>query len=91
MIGAYLTFNGMKLITSTQARTLWKIQGKPIDRRTFDKIVKYFGIKPEYTSPQGSRFFDEEKIKEIAPKLPRKRSQFRPETGGLIRYFQDRD
>ncbi len=66
----------MDFVTSTQARNILKVKDpetgkkKPIDWRTFTKMMKKVGIKPAFTTPQGTHLYKIKQIKELALKLP---------------------
>lgn len=69
----YYQLNGMKLLTSTQCRDKLRVDNKPINWRTFEKLLKKFKIKPELITPQGTKLYDEDKISPLKHNLPKTR------------------
>jgi hypothetical protein len=69
----YAILRGMKLITSTQSRAILTVDENPINWRTFEKLLKKVGVKPELVTPQGTKLYDEDKIKPLKNLLPKKR------------------
>jgi hypothetical protein len=70
---AFYMVGGMKLITSPQAIAILKVEGKPINWRTFVKLTQKHQIKPEMTLPQGTKLWDIDKVHKLAELLPKKR------------------
>jgi hypothetical protein len=67
----------MKHITSGTAREKLAIDGKAINPRTFDKMIKSKIIKVVETMPDGTRLFDSDQIDMVAKRLPKKRGPSR--------------
>ena len=69
----------MKLVTSSQARTILSIEGRPINVRTFDKLVKAGLLRLGATVVSGfgvaagTRFFRLEDVEALAKRMPKKR------------------
>lgn len=68
----------IKLITSTQGMQILKVEGRPINIKTFKRILAQEGVGPEQTLPQGTHLYDEEKIKRLARKISKKRVPGKP-------------
>lgn len=60
------------LITSGESRGMISVNGKPINPRTFEKLLEMANIKPVFIVPgTGVRLFSRKHIALLAKKLPR--------------------
>jgi hypothetical protein len=85
MGSSFITLSGMKLVTSPQAQKILEIEGKPINWRTFMKLVEIKHLEPSYISPQGTKFWDKKKIENLRQYLPSKRIH------GPVGWFNNKD
>lgn len=69
----YIVEGIIKLITTTEAREICRVEGKPINIKTLMRMLVQEGIEAEQTLPQGTRLYDEAKIVRLAKKMAKKR------------------
>ena len=75
----------MRLETSKSARGILSIEGRPINIRTFDKLVDIGLLEIVAYADNGLRLFQSEDVELLSKRLPKKRL---PSRHGLINYLQ---
>jgi hypothetical protein len=60
----------MKMISAGALHEMTKVGGKRVHYKTLNKLVAEANLKPDFVSPQGTRFYKPEKAHRFLSRLP---------------------